>query len=44
MKKENHNWKKEQPHDASDGKITTRKFAEKNPDKVEWVKVKKNKA
>ena len=39
MKK--HNWNKEQPHRADNGRITTRKFAEKNPRKVEWVKEKK---
>jgi len=38
--KKQHNWAKEQPHLATTGKITTRKFAEKNPKKVEWVKVK----
>ena len=36
-----HNWKKEQPHYATTGKITTKKFAKNNPQKVEWVKVKK---
>lgn len=34
-------WKKAQPHHATTGKITTRKFAENNPNKVEWVTVKK---
>jgi hypothetical protein len=33
-------WNKAQPHHATTGEITTRKFAEKNPNKVEWVKVK----
>jgi hypothetical protein len=39
--KKNHDWNKEQPHHAKTGKITTKKFAENNPNKVEWVKVKK---
>ena len=34
-------WTKAQPHDAKTGKITTRKFAEAHPAKVEWVTVKK---
>ena len=34
-------WTKAQPHHAKTGKITTRKFAEANPEKVEWVTVKK---
>lgn len=38
-----HNWTKEQPHQVSTGKITTEKYAESKPDKVEWVKVKKGK-
>lgn len=42
-KKDNHNWTKEKPHRADNGQITTRKYAEKNPRKVEWVKDKKNK-
>jgi hypothetical protein len=33
-------WNKAQPHNASTGKITSRKFAENNPKKVEWVTVK----
>ena len=41
--KRQHNWAKEQPHIATTGRITTRKFAEKNPKKVEWVKIKKSK-
>ena len=40
MKK--HDWKKEQPHRADNGVITTRKFADQNPNKVEWVKVKRH--
>lgn len=36
-----HNWAKEKPHHVSNGKITTRKYAEKHPNKVEWVKDKK---
>jgi hypothetical protein len=43
MPKKNHDWTKEQPHDAKTGRITTRKTAEKRPEKVEWVKVKKPK-
>jgi len=42
MKKQ-HNWKREQPHLATTGRITTIKFADKHPNKVEWVKVKNNK-
>jgi len=38
-----HNWTKEQPHHVKTGEITTKKFAEKNPNKVEWVKVKNKK-
>ena len=34
-------WTKVQPHHVKTGEITTRKFAENNPNKVEWVKVKK---
>ena len=34
-------WSKAQPHDAKSGEITTRKYAEKHPEKVEWVTVKK---
>ncbi len=36
-----HNWAKEQPHHATTGKITTRKYAQKHPSKVEWVRSKK---
>lgn len=43
MPKKYHNWAKEQPHSAKTGKITTRKYAENNPNKVEWVKTKKAK-
>jgi len=43
MSKKNHDWNKEQPHHAETGKITTRKYAEKHPEKVEWVKEKKPK-
>lgn len=43
MSGKKHDWKKEQPHQASSGKITTKKYAEKHPEKVEWVKVKKGK-
>lgn len=41
--KKNHDWKKEQPHDARTGEITTLHFAENHPERVEWVKVKKGK-
>lgn len=41
MSKKQHNWNKEQPHHAVTGKITKRKFAENNPSKVEWVKIKR---
>ena len=33
-----HDWTKEQPHHATTGKFTTRAFAEKHPEKVEWVR------
>ena len=36
-------WNKEQPHDAATGRITTKQFAENNPNKVTWVKEKKSK-
>lgn len=36
-----HDWSKEKPHHATTGKITTRRYAENNPKKVEWVKDKK---
>ena len=38
-----HDWGKEQPHHVVTGKITTRKYADANPDKVEWVKSKPSK-
>jgi hypothetical protein len=41
MTKNNKDWNKAQPHHVKTGKITTRKFANKNPNKVEWVKAKK---
>lgn len=40
MATKKHDWKKEQPHQVVTGKITTNKYAENNPQKVEWVKVK----
>ena len=43
MLKKKHNWNNEQPHHAETGKITTRKFAENHPEKVEWVKEKNKK-
>ncbi len=43
MAKKNHDWSKEQPHHAKTGEITTRKYADDHPDKVEWVKEKKGK-
>lgn len=36
-----HDWNKEQPHDARTGRIVPKNTAIRNPDKVEWVKVKK---
>ncbi len=36
-----HNWNKYQPHQVDTGKITTRRYAENNPSKVEWVAAKK---
>jgi hypothetical protein len=36
-------WAKAQPHRADNGKIASRKFAENNPNKVEWVKGKNDK-
>lgn len=41
--KPQHDWKKAQPHDAVTGRIVTRKKAENNPAKVEWVTGKKPK-
>jgi hypothetical protein len=38
--KKQHNWKTAQPHLATTGRIVTRKFADKNPNKVEWVRSK----
>lgn len=43
MVKGKHNWATEQPHQASTGKLTSRKYAESHPNKVEWVRVKKTK-
>jgi hypothetical protein len=37
----NRDWNKEQPHHVDTGRITTEKYADKNPGKVEWVKNKK---
>ena len=34
-------WAKSQPHNAKTGKFTTRKYAQKYPNKVEWVVSKK---
>lgn len=44
MTKDNrkHDWSKEQPHDAKTGRIVSENRARNNPDKVEWVKEKKN--
>jgi hypothetical protein len=36
-------WTKAQPHHVDTGKITTRKYADSHPGKVEWVKEKKSK-
>lgn len=41
--KKKRDWTKAQPHHADTGEITTRKFADAHPDKVEWVTVKKAK-
>ena len=38
-----HNWAKYQPHQVDTGKITTRKYAENHPNKVEWVAAKNGK-
>jgi hypothetical protein len=37
-----HNWKKELPHHAITGEITSKAYAEKHPNKVEWVKNKRH--
>jgi hypothetical protein len=37
----NHDWNKEQPHDAKNGRFVPEKVARNNPNKVEWVKEKK---
>jgi hypothetical protein len=41
MTQKKHNWKKEQPHDASTGRFVTKKKAQDEPNRVEWVKNKK---
>ena len=41
MVEKKHDWNKEQPHDVKTGRIVKRDWAEKHPDKVEWVKEKK---
>ena len=41
VNKNSHNWAKVKPHHANSGRITTRRYAEKHPSKVEWVKDKK---
>lgn len=41
--KQQHDWTKAQPHHVVTGKITTEAFAEKHPEKVEWVKAKPQK-
>lgn len=33
-----HDWNKEQPHKATDGRFASEKYARNNPDKVVWVK------
>lgn len=43
MASKKHDWAKEQPHHVETGKITTKKYAEEHPNKVEWVKEKKGK-
>ncbi|MEI8339489.1 MAG: hypothetical protein WCF94_02380 [bacterium] len=43
MSKIKHNWSKEKPHSAKTGRITTEDYAQKNPNKVEWVKDKNKK-
>lgn len=40
-KGKSHDWNKEKPHDVDTGRITPKEWAEKHPDKVEWVKDKK---
>lgn len=42
-KKRQRDWNKVQPHHVDTGEITTRKFAEAHPEKVEWVTAKKPK-
>ncbi len=32
-----HNWNKAQPHHVDTGRITTEKYANAHPGKVEWV-------
>ncbi len=41
MDTKKHDWTKEQPHHVVTGEITSKDFAKKHPEKVEWVKVKK---
>ena len=33
------NWNLEQPHSPKTGQFTTKRYADKNPEKVTWVKV-----
>jgi hypothetical protein len=41
MSKQKQDWNKEQPHRADNGRFPTRRYADKNPEKVAWVKEKK---
>jgi hypothetical protein len=37
-KSKKHDWNKEQPHHVDTGRIVKKDWAEKHPNKVEWVK------
>jgi hypothetical protein len=38
MMAKKHDWNKEQPHHAKTGRFVKEDWANKNPDKVVWVK------
>ncbi len=41
MTDKKHDWNKAQPHHVDTGRFTKKDYAEKHPNKVEWVKEKK---
>ena len=40
MADKKHDWNKAQPHHVDTGRFTKKDYAEKHPNKVEWVKEK----